>query len=176
MVERTAHNGLVVGSNPTKPKINNMDFNLKTYKHHKIKTSFQQFNLLFFLHSPFLNSKISIKMNQKLLKFNLQHYKVSNKLFNNTIKNSVFTHLAVSIHASIVLLHSSQSISSYTQLTKINSLTLLSLRLNNKIYSKKQLKKLKKISYLQNVLILHNSIKTFIKLPFCKLKNNKISK
>lgn len=175
MVERTAHNGLVVGSNPTKPKIN-MDFNLKTYKHHKIKTSFQQFNLLFFLHSPFLNNKTSIKMNQKLLKFKLQHYKVSNKLFNNTIKNSVFTHLAVLIHASIILLNSSHSISTVSQLTKINPLTLLGLRLNNKIYSKKQLKKLKKISYAQNVLVLHNSMKTLIKLPFYTLKNSKISK
>ena len=174
MVERTAHNGLVVGSNPTKPKIN-MDFNLKTYKHHKIKTSFQQFNLLFFLHSPFIDNKTSIKTNQKLLKFKLQHYKISNKLFNNTIKNSVFTHLTVLIHASIILVNSSQSIT-FTQLTKINPLTLLGLRLNNKIYSKKQLKKLKKVSYIQNVLVLHNSIRTIIKLPFYTLKNSKISK
>merc|ERR1712078_748029 len=153
-----------------------MDFNLKTYKHHKVKTSFQQFNLLFFLHSPFLDNKTFIKTNQKLLKFKLQHYKISNKLFNNTIKNSVFTHLTVLIHASIILVNSPQSIPTFTQLTKINSLTLLGLRLNNKIYSKKQLKKLKKVSYIENVLILHNSIKTFIKLPFYKLTNSKISK
>ena len=54
MVERTAHNGLVVGSSPTKPKnlsLYKMDHNLKKYRVLKVKNNFKNSDLLFFYHS-----------------------------------------------------------------------------------------------------------------------------
>ena len=47
-VERTAHNGFVVGSSPTKPSQQEMDFNLKTYKYFRIKRYLKEINFFFF--------------------------------------------------------------------------------------------------------------------------------
>jgi hypothetical protein len=93
----------------------------------------------------------------------------------NILKNSIFKNLVVLIHGPMILLR--KNISPKFTFKELNSLNpfinFLSFRLNNKIYSKKQVKNLEKISYLENVVILHNSLKTFTKLPYCKFKTKK---
>jgi hypothetical protein len=64
----------------------------------------------------------------------------------------------------------------FKELENINPLiNLLGFRLNQMIYSKKQIKNLKKISYLENVYIFHKYIKTFTRLPYHKLKSKRTS-
>lgn len=172
VVERTAHNGLVVGSNPTKPKYSYMDFNLQTYKRHKIKEYFQKLDFFFFCYSSLLNNNCWTQIEQNLTSLGLRHHYITNKLIIQAIRNSIFTNLTVIIHASILLLHCN-SLLIYKELKNVNSLFLLSLKLNNKIYSKRQLQNLKKISYVENVLILHNSVKLLTQLSFCNLKKMK---
>ena len=95
----------------------------------------------------------------------------------NTLKSSIFKNLVVLIHGPIILLSSDNNNAKPTlkELESINPLiNLLGFRLNNKIYSKKQIKNLKKMSYLENIHIFHKSMKTFTKLPYYKLKSKQI--
>ena len=95
----------------------------------------------------------------------------------NTLKSSVFKNVIVLIHGPIILLNNDNNDTKLTfkELENINPLiNLLGLRLNNKIYSKKQIKNLKKMSYSENICTFHKSMKTLTKLPYFKLKNKKI--
>jgi len=150
-----------------------MDLNLKTYKQHKIKKYFQKLNLLFFFYGPLLDTNNWIEIEQILTNLGLKHYHITNKLIVQTVKNSIFANLTALIHAPVMLLNCN-SLLIFKQLQSINSLALLSLKINNKVYSKKQLQNLKKASYVDNVLVLYNSIKTFTQLPYCRLKESKI--
>jgi len=149
-----------------------VDLNLKTYKQHQIKKKFQKLNLLFFLYNPLLNSNYGIKFEQELTDLSLKHYHITNKLIIQTIRNSIFANLTVIIHCSIILLYCN-SLLIFKQLQNIDSLFLLSLKLNNKIYSKKQLENFKKVSYVDNIFILYNFIKRFTQLSCYRLKKLK---
>lgn len=95
----------------------------------------------------------------------------------NTLRGSVFKNLVVLIHGPIILLNSSNNNTKLTfkELENISPLIhLLGFRLNNKIYSKKQTKNLKKMSYVENISIFHKYMKTFTKLPYYKLKSRKV--
>jgi hypothetical protein len=94
----------------------------------------------------------------------------------NTLKSSVLKNVVVLIHGPIILLNNDNNNTKLTfkELENINPLiNLLGFRLNNKIYSKKQIKNLRKMSYLENIYIFHKCMKTFTKLPYCKLKTKK---
>jgi len=91
-----------------------------------------------------------------------------------TLRNSIFKNVAVLIHGSIVLLNSNSTKLTFKELTNINPLIgFLGFRLNNKIYSKRQLKNLKKISYIDNIFKVYNNMKIFTKIPYYKLKKNR---
>jgi len=84
-----------------------------------------------------------------------------------TLKNSIFKNLVVLIHGPIILVNTTNKKLPFKELENINPfISLLGFRLNNKIYSRRQIKNLKKISYIENISIFHNSIKTFTKLPY----------
>jgi hypothetical protein len=92
----------------------------------------------------------------------------------NTLKDSIFKNLIVLIHGPILLLNSNNATLTFKELENINPLiNLLGFRLNNKIYSKKQLQNLKKISYRENVSNFHKTIRTFTKMPYYRLKSKK---
>lgn len=175
-VERTAHNGFVVGSSPTKPSQQEMDFNLKTYKYFRIKHYLKEINFFFFFQVAPVDNENWIKIEQSFVSHELKYYRILNKLMIVALKSSVFKNVTVLIHGPIVLLNNNNNNTKLTfkELENINPLiNLLGFRLNNKIYSKKQIKNLRKISYLENIYIFHEYIKVFTKLPYHKLKSQK---
>jgi len=94
----------------------------------------------------------------------------------NTLINSIFINVITLINGPILILNNKSNNANLTfkELKNISPLIrFLGLRLNNKIYSKNQIKNLKKISYLENFQVLHNSIKTFTKTPYYAIKNKK---
>jgi len=93
----------------------------------------------------------------------------------NILKHSIFKNLAILINGPIILLYNNNKAKlTFKELENISPfINLLCFRLNNKMYSKRQVKNLKKLSYFENVLFFHNSIKTFVKLPYCKLSIKK---
>lgn len=105
----------------------------------------------------------------------LKYFRALNKLLINTLKNSIFKNLTVLIHGPIILLNSNNADLTFKELENINSLiNLLALRLNNKVYSKRQIQKLRKISYFENVSVFHKTMKTFTRMPYYKLKSKRI--
>ena len=151
-----------------------MDFNLKTYKRFKIKHYFKTINFFFFFHGTSLNNESWIKIEQVFVNHELKYFRILNKLMIKTLKNSIFKNLVVLIHGPIILLNNVNVKLTFKELENINPLiSLLGFKLNNKVYSRKQIKNLKRMSYFENISIFHNSMKTFTKLPYCKFKSKK---
>ena len=96
MVERTAHNGLVVGSSPTKPKnlsLYKMDHNLKKYRVLKIKNSFKNSDLLFFYHSSKIKSNKWMLTEQHSKKIKLEYHQIYNGTAIKTINDSIYLNI-----------------------------------------------------------------------------------
>lgn len=179
MVERTAHNGLVVGSNPTKPKflfqykINFMKFNFKDYKIIKTKNFIQKNTIVFFLNGTNKTSSDWILIEQNLTKFN--YYKVFNKVAYKTIKNSIFKNFLSTINGITFLVKPSSTTNNLTKrnvLQKFEPLLfyILAVKFNNKIYKNKQLKNLFYLNYIDNKLITFKFCTANTKLFFKKSK------
>jgi hypothetical protein len=87
------------------------------------------------------------------------------------LKKSVFTNLIKLTHGPTILLRSN---SVELALNNINPfIHLLGVILNHKIYHKKQIKNFKKLSYLENVSIFQNTMKTFIKMLYYNFRCEK---
>jgi hypothetical protein len=91
-----------------------------------------------------------------------------------TLKSSIFKNLIVLIHGPIILLNGNNADLTLKDLENISPLiSLLGFRLNNKIYSRKQIKNLKKVSYIENVFGVYSAMKVFTKIPYYKFKSRK---
>jgi hypothetical protein len=153
-----------------------MDLNLKTYKHLKIKYYLKTINFFFFFHGASLDSEGWIKTEQALVKNKLKYYRVFNALMTNTLSGSIFKNLTTLLHGPILLINSNHPKLTSKKLKNINPLiNLLCLKLNNKVYSKKQIKNIKDLSYIKNVSIFHRSMKNLIKIPYYRFKSEKLS-
>lgn len=152
-----------------------MDFSLKTYRRLKIKYYLKTINFFFFFHGASLNNESWIKTEQTLVSNKLKYYRVFNTLMIRTLKCSIFKNLTTLLHGPIVLINTDNVELTLKKLKNINPLiNLLCLKLNNKIYSRKQIKNIKKLSYIENVSIFHKSMKTLIKMPYYKFKSKKL--
>ena len=153
-----------------------MDFKLKTYKYSKIKYYFKTVNFFFFFQGTSLNNKNWIKIEQNLYIHKLKYFRILNKLMINILINSIFKNIIILINGPILILNNKNNKTelTFTELENISSfIHFLGFKLNNKIYSKNQIKNLKKMSYVKNFYFFHNSIKIFAKTPFYTFKKKK---
>lgn len=102
---------------------------------------------------------------------------MSNTLAIKTMKESIYTNFKQQIHSLTMLVSSKPRVplrlKKLTNLEK--ALTLLSVKLNNKIYSISQLKNLNSLNYNQTVLKLFQFFIIYLTYAF-KLAQKKISK
>ena len=153
-----------------------MDFNLKTYKCFKIKRYFKTIHFFCFFHGTSISNENWVKIEQIFANNGLTYFRILNKIMINTLSNSIFKNLTLLIHGPIILLNSNNANLTFKELENINpSMKLLGFRLNNRVYSKKQVEKLKKLSYLENISGFHNSLKVFTKIPYYKFKSKKLT-
>ena len=155
-----------------------MEFNLKTYKHFKIRSSFKTINFLFFFQGASLDNKNWIKVEQSLFIHKLKYFTILNKLMITTLNDSIFKNIISIINGPILMIQKNNSNVkiNFKELLNVSSwIRLLGFKLNNKIYSKNQVQNLTKISYLENFHSFHNSMKTFGKMPYYTFKNRKVS-
>jgi hypothetical protein len=152
-----------------------MDFNLKTYKCFKINNYFRTIKLFFFFHGISLNHEHWIKTEQILINNQLQYFKVFNTILLNTLKNSVFKNLINLIHGPVIIICNKNTLVK-NQLENVNTLiSLLCLKLNNKVYSQQQIRNIKKLTYEKNVFLLYKSMNNCIKIHLSLFKfNNEI--
>ena len=175
MEERTAHNGLVAGSNPAKPIKNIMNKNIKLHKLNKTKQYLKNKDLIFFVHTLNLNSKRWLTIKKELYSLGLISYKLNNPITKLALKNSIFINFDALINGSMcfVSLSNSRNNNFHFKNTFNNNknLLLVNVKLNKKMYSPKQLTKLTTLNYKNNIKLLNNTFKKFLKLPYKSLKN-----
>jgi hypothetical protein len=154
-----------------------MKFELKAYKVFKIKYYLKQNKLFFFYAATSLNLKNWLIIEQTLKKSNLNYYRLSNTLTIKTMKASIYTNFKQQIHSLTMLVSpkfkATLKLKKLTNLEKV--LTLLSIKLNNKIYSISQLKNLNSLNYDQTVFKLFQFFIIYLTSAF-KLAQKKISK
>jgi hypothetical protein len=133
-----------------------MKFELKTYKVFKTKYYLKQNKLFFFYTATSLNVKSWLVIEQTLKKSNLNYYRLSNTLAIKTMKGSVYSNFKQLIHGLTMLVNPKpKAILKLKKLIDLEKvLTLLSVKLNNKIYSILQLRNLNFLNYNQTVLKL----------------------
>jgi hypothetical protein len=150
-----------------------MKFTSKEYNIAKTKKYFQSNNLFIFFNGINLNSDNWILIEQKLKKINFSYYKIFNTTSKKILQNSIHISKAALVSSITFLFKPISTFQEITKDTLLNSFepmlfTILALKLNNKIYSKDQLKKLFSFKYKENKLLLFHFGVVNIKLLMIK--------
>ena len=157
-----------------------MDFNLKNFQIYKFKKYFKNNDFFFLFHSAKLSLNQWVGIEQDLKKLKLSYYKTLNGTSLKTLKNSIYLNSSSVITSFVVFLHPKFKTTDFdlNALTKNlkPSFSLLSLKLNNKIYSTSQLKGIKSLSYKKNVFNLHKTLDRHLKTSYQLTHKSKISK
>jgi hypothetical protein len=159
-----------------------MDFNLKNYQIFRLKKYFKKKDFFFLFHTAKLNLDQWVNKEQNLKKLKFSYYKPLNGTSLTTLNNSVYRNFSSIIGGFVLFVNlnykkTNQDITSILSSLK-PSFVLVSVKLNNKIYSTAQFKGLKSLSYKKNMFNLHkvldNSLKTSYMLTDNKnnLRNN----
>ena len=192
MVERAAHNGFVVGSSPTRPiliifvkislknHIKFVDFNSKDYQILKLKRYFKNNGFFFLTHSAKPNLKQWVVMEQNLKKLKLDYYKTLNSTAFKTLDNSIYCNSKSVITGFVMFINPKFKTTEFELDTLSKSLkptfSLISIKLNNKVYSPTQLKGFKNLSYKKNMFNLHKSLDRHLKTSYKMTNKRTVSK
>lgn len=157
-----------------------MDFNFKTYQIVKLKKYFKNNDFFFLFHSAKLNETKWTLTEQNLKKLKLNYYKPLNKTTIKTFKSSIYKNFDANIAGFILFISSNYkttelNLQSIIKALKV-SFSLVSIKLNNKIYSTSQLKGLNELSYKKSVFNLHKVLDKHLKTSYVLTDNKKISK
>ena len=147
-----------------------MDFNLKDYQIFKLKKYFKDNDLFFLSHSAKPDTKQWIGIEQNLKKLKLDYYKTLNSTTVHTLKDSIYHNNSSVISGFVVFINPRFKTTRLEMPSLSKSLTpsfsIISLKLNNKIYSPAQLKGFKDLSYKKNIFNLHKSLDNHLKTSY----------
>ena len=119
------------------------------------------------------------KLKQNLKKLKLDYHKPLNKVTVKTLENSIYKNFSANIAGFVMFLNTTYKTTEVNLPAVIKSLkpsfTLVSVKLNNKIYSTSQLKGLNDLSYKKTVFNFHQVLDRQLKTSYI-LTNKKISK
>ena len=153
-----------------------MDFNLKDYQIFKLKKYFKNNDFFLLFHSAKLNLNQWTITEQNLKKLKLNYYKTLNGTTLKTLKNSIYQNVSSVISSFVVFIDPKFKTTEFDLDSLIKNLkpsfSLISLKLNNKIYSPAQLKGVKSFSYKKNMFNLHKSLDRHLKTSY-RLTNKK---
>ena len=137
-----------------------MKLDSKTYKMNKTK-NFIKNNSLFFIYNG-SNKKATdwTQTEQKLINVPCEYYKIFNKIASNIFDNSTFKNFKSTINGITFFIKpalNNEIIKKRVFLTDLKFLLfkLLAVKLNNRIYSIKQLNKTYSMSYRHNKILLY---------------------
>lgn len=170
MVERTAHNGSVVGSNPAR-LIYFMELNFKDYKYSQLKKKLKVNQLLLIFNVVYTkNNKTD---NSRVFK-NINLFKVSNKILKRLFTNSIYFNYRFLIN-NFIMLATVPSVLNLKELIKANyKVVLLGLKFQKKFYTKRQLQNIVTVNFNDSMKLFMNELKFCIK--FLSIKFRKVTK
>nr|QUS63605.1 hypothetical protein [Haslea silbo]QUS63808.1 hypothetical protein [Haslea silbo] len=156
-----------------------MHFEFRDYQLLKVKQYLKQ-KFLLFSNGANQTSTNWLAVEQGLYKSNLKYYKVYNKIALKVLKNSIYNNIGQIVKGTFFFLklkNNSTVLIKQKLFKELESIffTLLSIKLNNKIYSIAQIKKIKSLNYKNNIAILYQFLSTNLKCIY-GLKYKKISK
>ena len=151
-----------------------MDFNSKDYQSFKLKKIFKTNDFFFLFHSAKLDLNQWIQIEQNLKKLKLNYSKALNGTTFKLFKSSIYKNLSPII-GGFVLFIGSDFKTTELRLTSIKkelkpSFELISVKLNNKLYSTSQLKGLNMLSHRKNIFNLHRSLDRYLKTSYILTK------
>ena len=151
-----------------------MDFNSKDYQSVKLKKIFKTNDFFFLFHSAKLDLNQWIQIEQNLKKLKLNYSKALNGTTFKLFKSSIYKNLSPIIGV-FVLFIGSDFKTTELRLTSIKkelkpSFELISVKLNNKLYSTSQLKGLNMLSHRKNIFNLHRSLDRYLKTSYILTK------
>jgi len=150
-----------------------MKLNFKNFNKNKIINFFKNKPFFFIYQNTNTNCVKWTKTEQKFSKLKLNSSKFKNNLVVLFLNKSIFKNLTPVVNGPIILLDFKQDNKvdlSANQIENLDNLFFfLSLKLNNKLYSRSQIKNLSTLNYKQNVKIFSNSLKNVLKKTNYKL-------
>jgi hypothetical protein len=131
-----------------------MKFTLKEYNIVKTQTYIKNETLFFICNGVNRQSDDWVIVEQKFKNLDFFCYKIINKTTKTTIQQSIYTNMSTVINSITFLLKTSQTIIKQDLFYSLEPIifTFLTLKLNNKFYSKKQLEDNFSFSYGNNTL------------------------
>nr|YP_010516693.1 hypothetical protein ON925_mgp23 [Haslea provincialis]UXN44236.1 hypothetical protein [Haslea provincialis] len=156
-----------------------MHFEFRDYQFLKVKQYLKQ-KFLLFSNGANQTSTNWLAVEQSLSKSNLKYYKVYNKIALKVLKKSIYNNIRQAVKGTFFFLKLDKNSTLLTKqklFKKLESVffTLLSVKLNNKIYSIAQMKKLKSLNYRNNMAIFYQFLSTNLKCAY-GLTYRKVSK
>ena len=139
-----------------------MKFTVKTYKHSALKICFKKFRF-FFLYNTIVE-KNNFKILQELKTLELRHCKLYNTLTIIIMQNSIYQNYTSLINGLVmmVLPKTTMNLNTLAQFNDI--VTLVGVKINNKIYSIKQINLVIKFNYVKDSLNLIKTVKLSLRV------------
>lgn len=139
-----------------------MKFTVKTYKYLTLKIYFKKFRF-FFLYNTIVQ-KTNLKILQELKNLELKHYKIYNTLIIIIMRNSIYQNYTSLING-LMMLVSSKTTMHLNTLAQFNDIiTPVGVKINNKIYSIKQINLVIKFKYIKDSLDLIKTVKLSLRV------------
>ena len=156
-----------------------MHFEFRDYQLLKIKQNLKN-KFLLFSNGANQTSQNWLIVEQNLSDLNLKYYKIYNKIALEVFKNSIYKNISQTIRGTFFFLRLKTTLDVLKKQNLFKVLesicfTLLSIKLNNKIYSIVQIKNIKSLKYKHNVAVLYQFLLTNLKHVY-RMNNKKISK
>ena len=149
-----------------------MKFNFKNYQESKTKIYLKKSNFLMLTTGANKNSLNWRVFEQHLKKLKLKYYKTYNKIIKKALSNSIYKNFKNSVSSTFFLLHLKKLKSTASFKSSIlNTLTyglllnVLLIKLNEKIYTVKQIKQMSSFCYEKNIAIIQQFLITITKIP-----------
>ena len=152
-----------------------MKIKTKHYKLAKIKSYYKNEKILFLFDTYNLDTKNWLKVEQKLKNLNLKYYKIFNVITKIFLKNTIFKNLKTTINGplKLVSLRDEKTLIDIKKLKKtFSNFQLSTVKLNNKLYSKSQIKNLELLNYKVNLYTFNKTLKNFLTINTLKLTKN----
>lgn len=139
-----------------------MKFSVKTFKHLTLKFYFKKIGF-FFLYNTIVQ-KNSFKILQELKTLELGHCKLCNTLTIILMQNSIYRNYTSLINGLVLLVlpNTTMNLNTLTQFG--DTATLVGIKMNNKIYSIKQINLTIKFKYVKDSLDLMITVKLSLRI------------
>lgn len=146
-----------------------MELNLKKYKYSKFKKELQVKKLLLVFNVAYTKNDKWIYINQTFRNLNINLLKVANKTSRLLLINSIYSNYKFLINNFVMMatMPSSHNLKELTQASA--NIHLLGIKLQNKIYTRRQLQNVGTIHFTKSMKLLTKKLNFCIKIFSVKL-------